>query len=269
MPLFKTLLVLIWFWPGQPNPVPLSKHKFIVIAHRGDHVFFPENTIAAYRAAIKNNADYIEIDLRTTKDGKLISMHDGNVNRVTNGTGAVKDLLLADLLQLIVKSKDTTSTKKFSIPTFAGILKLCKNKINIYLDFKEADAATAYKMIKHYGMEKHVLVYINNDRQLKDWRTSAPQIPLMLSMPDSIKTVELMQRFIQFYKPDILDGDFKQYTNEMIKCARENNLPVWPDIQSFNEGATDWDKALKKGLTGLQSDHPAALISYLKSKKIR
>lgn len=109
-----------------PNPAPVSKHTFIIAAHRGDHVIYPENTLAAYREAIKNEADYVEIDLRTTKNGELISMHDASVNRMTNGSGLVKDLTLAELEQLTVKSKDIASTEIHRIPTFKQILKLCK-----------------------------------------------------------------------------------------------------------------------------------------------
>jgi glycerophosphoryl diester phosphodiesterase len=252
-----------------PNPLPLSKHKFIVIAHRGDHVIYPENTLEAYNEAIKNEADYIEIDLRTTKDGELVSMHDGAVNRLSNGKGQVKDLSLVELAQLQIRSKDTSNTRIYRIPTFKQILKLCKNRINIYLDFKEADPALAYQMIKSYGMEKQVLVYINSKAQYTGWRKAAPKMPLMLSLPDSVKDVPAMQSFISQHQPDLLDGSYDQYTSEMVAFAAENKLPVWPDIQSKGEGPSNWGKALAKNLSGLQTDHPKALVSYLKAKGLR
>lgn len=252
-----------------PNPAPVSKHKFIIAAHRGDHVVYPENTLAAYQEAVKNEADYVEIDLRTTKDGELISMHDASVNRMTNGSGLVKDLTLAELEQLRVKSRDTAPTEIHRIPTFKQILKLCKNKINIYLDFKAADPALAYQMIRKYGMEKQVLVYINSADQFTGWRKAAPKMPLMLSLPDSVRTITGMEDFINKYQPDILDGSYKQYNAEMVKFAMSKNIPIWPDIQSAGEGPADWDKALATGLTGLQTDHPAALVKYLKEKGLR
>jgi glycerophosphoryl diester phosphodiesterase len=250
-----------------PNPVPVSKHKFIVIAHRGDHVIYPENSLEAYREAIKNEADYIEIDLRTTKDSQLVSMHDGTVNRMTNAKGAVNSFTLAELKQLKLKAKDTT--KAYRIPTFAEVLKLAKGKINIYLDFKGADPAVAYKMLQQYHMEKQVLVYINSEAQFTGWRKAAPTMPLMLSLPDSVKSVGGMKQFLDKYQPDLLDGGYSQYTPEMLAYAATLKLSVWPDIQSAGEGPADWDKALKKGLKGLQTDHPAALLAYLKEKGLR
>jgi glycerophosphoryl diester phosphodiesterase len=268
--LFITIIAFIaGLTSFTPNPAPKSKHKFIIAAHRGDHVIYPENTLAAYEEAIRNEADYVEIDLRTTKDGELVSMHDGTINRMTDSKGNVKDFTIDELEQLKVKSKDTTDKTVYHIPTFKQILTTCKNKINIYLDFKAADPEQAYQMIKQYGMEKQVLVYINSATQFTGWRKAAPKMPLMLSMPDSVKTVAAMESFINKYQPDILDGSYNQYSNEMVALAAKCNIPAWPDIQSAGEGPADWNKALEKGLRGLQTDHPALLVKFLKEKGLR
>ena len=78
-----------------------------------------------------------------------------------------------------------------------------------------------------------------------------------------------MEDFINKYHPDILDGSYKQYDAGMVKFAAGKNIPIWPDIQSAGEGPSDWDNALAIGLTGLQTDHPAALVKYLKGKGLR
>jgi glycerophosphoryl diester phosphodiesterase len=254
---------------AQHNPAPAARHRFIVVAHRGDHVIYPENTLAAYAEAIKNGADYVEIDLRTTKDSALVSMHDATVNRMTNGKGAIKDLTFAEIEQLQVKSSDSLDNVIYHVPTFEQILTLCKDKIYIYIDYKQANEAAAYAMIRKYGMEKQVLVYINGIQQLINWRQVAPAMPLMLSMPGSAKDIEGMKTFIGQTKPDLLDGNWKDYSKEMVAAAQQMNIPVWPDAQSRDEGAQVWDQAVAKGLMGLQTDHPAALVKYLQEKGLR
>jgi glycerophosphoryl diester phosphodiesterase len=87
---------------GLQAPIPKSKNGFVVIAHRGNHVEAQENTLAAFQNAIKVGADYVEIDLRTSKDSQLVIMHDGTVNRMTDGIGKVSDLTWAELQQLKV-----------------------------------------------------------------------------------------------------------------------------------------------------------------------
>jgi glycerophosphoryl diester phosphodiesterase len=250
-----------------PNPVPVPRHQFIVIAHRGDHVANPENTLPAYAQAIKAGADYVEIDLRTTKDGRLVSLHNESVDRMTNGKGLVKDLSLAEIKKLKINSKD--QAQNLTIPTFEEILELCKNKIYIYIDFKEADPLAAYTVLKRFGMEKQVLVYINKPEQFTQWRIAAPKMPLMLSLPDETKDSAGLITFINQTHPDILDGDFKQYNTHLVATANSHHVPVWPDGQSGAEGPAVWDEAIAKGLMGLQSDNPEALINYLKQKGLR
>jgi len=254
---------------AQPNPAPKARHKYIVAAHRGDHTIYPENTLEGYGMAIKDGADYIEIDLRTTSDGKLVSMHDATINRMTGGKGLVKDFTLEQLLALKVKARTSADTSTYRIPTFEQILKLSRDKIYIYIDFKEADATATLNLLKQYHMEKQVLVYINKPSQITDWHKAYPTMPLMLSMPDSVKTVDQMKQFINVWHPDILDGNYNTYTPEMIQYGASLGIPIWPDAQRPGEGPQVWDKAIALGLTGLQTDNPPALIKYLEGMGLR
>src|SRR5215510_8556699 len=69
---FLALVLLCVSAQAQPRRV-------VAIAHRGEHLHHPENTIPAFEEAIRLGADYIEVDVRTTSDGKLVLSHDGNV----------------------------------------------------------------------------------------------------------------------------------------------------------------------------------------------
>jgi glycerophosphoryl diester phosphodiesterase len=59
--------------------------RIVVIAHRGEHRAHPENTLPAFQAAIDAGADFFELDVRTTSDGRLVLMHDARVDRTTKG----------------------------------------------------------------------------------------------------------------------------------------------------------------------------------------
>jgi len=265
-----SLLFLTLFDIGyKPNPVPKKMHDFIVIAHRGDHTQYPENTLEGYAMAAKNEADYVEIDLRTTVDNQLVSMHDGSVNRMTNGKGLIKDLTLQQIKALKVNARSSTDTATYRVPTFEQILKLCRDKIHIYIDFKEADASATLAILKQYHMEKQVLVYINKPSQYTDWRKTAPGMPLMVILPDSVKSAASLQLFLNKYQPDVLDGDYSEYDAGMVALAKAGGLQVWPDAQGPKESPAVWDKAISIGLTGLQTDNPAALNNYLKQKGLR
>ena len=254
---------------SQKAPIPKSKNAFVVISHRGNHVAAQENTLAAFQNAINVGADYVEIDLRTSKDSQLVIMHDATVNRMTNGTGKVSDLNWAELKQLKVIDKNHSEWSEQSIPLFREVLKLCKGKINIYLDFKNADVNASYQALKKAGMQHSVIVYINAAHQLAEWKKIAPQIPLMVSLPDSVQSAAQLNSFLDQYNIHLLDGSYKEYTVEMVNAAKAKNIPVWPDIQSATEGPEQWEKAINLGFTGLQTDHPEAMVNYLKNKKRR
>jgi glycerophosphoryl diester phosphodiesterase len=262
------LMIGITILHAQKASLPVARHKFIVIAHRGDHILVPENTLAAYENGIKNGVDFVEIDLRTTKDSVLVIMHDVTVDRMTNGKGKISDLTYAELkkLQVIDKTKHTIAI--YRIPTFEEVLKTCRNKIYIYLDYKDANVQQTYKMIKQYGMEKQIVVYINTSRQYTEWRKIVPAMPLMLSLPEDVKTEAQLDKFLKETPTELLDGDYGDYTTVVLRAAAKAGITAWPDIQGSDEDK-NWNLALGMGFTGLQTDHPAALIGYLKNKGIR
>src|SRR3954466_1576731 len=71
-------------------------HPFVV-AHRGASAERPEHTLAAYDLALKEGADGVECDVRLTRDGHLVCVHDRRVDRTSNGTGLVSEMTLAQL----------------------------------------------------------------------------------------------------------------------------------------------------------------------------
>lgn len=243
--------------------LPECKQKLVVIAHRGNHTRVPENTLASIQEAIKYSVDYVEVDLRTTKDGHLVIHHDGTVDRSTNGKGKIADMTLKEIRNLQVYNNNQ---KPHRIPEFRDVLKLCKNKINIYLDFKEADVAQTWKQIREAGMEKQIVVYINKKEQYPQWKTVAPQMPLMTSIPDEITSKEKLNDFLNEIKISVIDNVVGPELQNMI---RQKGISVWLDVQSPTEGPASWHEAIQKGVAGLQTDHPEALIDYLKKEGLR
>ena len=79
-----------------------TKRTTKVWAHRGASGYRPENTLEAFELAIRQGADGIELDVHTSADGELIVMHDENVDRVTDGTGLIKDMTLAQLTDMMI-----------------------------------------------------------------------------------------------------------------------------------------------------------------------
>src|SRR5579859_6241329 len=90
------LLVLIAYLFSLAGDHP----QVVAISHRGEHLHHPENTMPAFHAAVDAGADFIEVDVRTTSDGKLVLMHDATVDRTTNGHGEVAAMTLEEIRKL-------------------------------------------------------------------------------------------------------------------------------------------------------------------------
>ena len=138
-----------------------SNNGIYVIAHRGAHVGIPENSLPAYQKAIDLGCDFVEIDVRTTKDGKFVSIHNSTVDNYVNGkTGSVRNMTLAQLKLLDIGDRFGEVWKNTRIPTFEEILQMCRGKIGIYLDLKDASVPELMKSIRKYEMENDVIWYI-------------------------------------------------------------------------------------------------------------
>jgi glycerophosphoryl diester phosphodiesterase len=250
---------------SQHNAVslPAGRNNIIVIAHRGNHVTAPENTLASCREAIACGADYVEVDLRTTKDGHLIVLHDATVDRMTNGKGRVSDMTLGEVKKLQVFNRNK---KTHRIPEFREVLALCKNKIHVYLDFKDADVAETWKEIEAAGMESQIVIYLNKPEQYQQWKGIAPQVPLMTSLSREVVTNEQLLHFLEKTNVKVLDNVTDP---EMVSAANALGVSVWLDVQSPEEGPVSWEEALNKEIQGLQTDKPRELIEYLRANNRR
>ena len=111
-----------------------STDNIYVAAHRGWSTKYPENTLEAMKAALEIGADQLETDVRITKDGELVLMHDATVDRTTNGTGKVCDLTLAEIRQLDAGIKKAPEFAGLQVPTFIEFMELVKDHPTITLD---------------------------------------------------------------------------------------------------------------------------------------
>lgn len=92
-----------------------------VFAHRGLKKHYPENTIGAFDSALRYGADGLELDVRLTKDNELVIMHDDTVDRMSDGTGYVRELLFSDIKELIISNKGKQSVKHEKVPSLREV----------------------------------------------------------------------------------------------------------------------------------------------------
>lgn len=246
------------------RPLVMHGHHFAVVCHRGNHVDAPENTMDAFSEAIRVGADYFETDLRTTKDGAIVLMHDGSVDRTTDGHGAVRDLTLAEIRALHIKRARRPDER---VPTFEEALALARGKIHIYMDIKDVTPDQVMPLLEKARMTKTVIAYVYSGEQVDDWTQKAPRIPIIADV--DLQTVDQAEKDWRAHPFAISDGSARRYKPEFVELLHRLKVIIWPDIQNPGESPEQWQPFIDMGVDGFQTDHPEALIKYLTEKGIR
>ena len=104
-------------WTGTGEPA-------LVIAHRGASLDFAEHTLAAYQGALDTGADGFECDVRMTRDGHLVCIHDRRVDRTTNGRGVVSTMTLDELRRLDFMARPDAAATETGVLTLTSLLSL-------------------------------------------------------------------------------------------------------------------------------------------------
>ena len=243
--------------------IPKNGNTYVV-AHRGVHNGIPENTIAAYQKAINLGCDFVEIDIRKSKDGKFVSVHNSTIDAYADGYfGKVNDFTLAELKQMNIGKRFGPEWENERIPTFEEILQLCKGQIGIYLDLKEPYVKELVSIIKNYQMESEIIWYIPAAYMdvIKDVKKYCDKC---IPMPDP-GSKENIENVYEEVHPSFLATDMGELSEEYMKIAKKYNMKV---IVDEDKGTiTEWEKIIEWGTDGIQTDNPEKLIEYLKNRK--
>ena len=235
-----------------------------VVAHRGAHIGIPENTLAAYQKAIDLGCDFVEIDVRTSKDGKFVSVHNSTIDAYVEGvTGKVKDFTLTELRALDIGSRMGPEWKGTQIPTFEEILDLCKGKCGIYLDLKDASLPPLVQLVKEKGMEHDVLWYGSFD-YIEEFVKFQKLCPECIVMPDPGPERNL-GTLVKRLNPRVIAAVWKHYSKSFVeKCHQAGAIVIVDEDEPYC-----WEDAIRWGTDGIQTDHPQRLIEYLNKRKTR
>ncbi len=121
-----------------------------IFAHRGASGYAPENTLEAFELAIRQGADGVELDVHLTRDGELVVTHDERVDRVSDGSGWVRDLTLRELKSLRFSNgmRDYADAR---IPTLAEVFGLlAPTGLAVNIELKNS-------MVDYPDLEKRVI----------------------------------------------------------------------------------------------------------------
>ena len=262
--LFKASLILIALLAGFPLHAlaadlllkPRGEREFLIIAHRGANKFAPENTLPAIEKAIELGVDFVEIDVRTTKDGKLVLMHNADVNGATNGKGMVRDLAFGEIRKMDAGIRMGEKFRGVFVPTLEETLAAAKGRVNIYLDWKDADANALAAALDKAGMLDSTLVYGGAGELLLLQKIN----PKIRPMPQ-VDTIEQFKMLLASgLKFDVAAASWPSFSKELADAIHAAGKVVFLDILAEADSCAGFIKAMKKGADAVQTDRPDVIL---------
>lgn len=224
------LLFIACSLPKAGNNNDFFKHNandIWIVAHRaitGENKY-PENSLASIASCIEHGVDIIEIDVRESKDGELVIIHDKTLHRTTNGKGNVADLTLNELRQLRLLQNGKPSEER--IPTLEEVLKLSKNKILIDLDIK-LDTILFYKkivnLVEKYEMSNQVIYFLYDKNDIRPLQAMAKK---SIIMPRAYSLEDVNQLLNNYKDINIVHLDENSYSNNVMKKLISQKKRMW------------------------------------------
>lgn len=140
----------------------IFKQKPLNFAHRGFTASAPENSMAAFKAAIELGVHGIELDVRTCKTGELVVFHDPTLGRMTNGRGFIKNKTLAELKELRIKTQGGMTGEQ--LPTLKEVIELIDDRALLNVEIKTNGLPKngienkVVEVLRHYGIEDKTII---------------------------------------------------------------------------------------------------------------
>jgi len=238
-----------------------ADNRIAVIAHRGETRQHPENTLPAFQAAIDLGCDFIEVDVRTTSDGRLVAIHNSTVDARTNGAGAVRDFTFEQIRALDAGVKFHARFTGVRVPLFEEVLALARGRIGVYVDVKQAAAGALVDAIRRHGLERNVVIY-GGLPLLREISAAAPEMKVM---PESV-SVPVVEEIIGSLRPRVIAFGASDFTDAIIAIARRAKADIYVDRLGSADNPVSWQDAIDRGATGIQTDRAAELLEHLRSR---
>ena len=228
-----------------------------VIGHRGAAGLEPENTLRSVRRAIELGVDRVEIDVRVSRDGRLVIMHDETVDRTTNGHGYVSELTFDEL-----RSLDAGMGEK--IPTLEEILRFTMGKAKLEIELKVPEATEpTIQLVEELNAEKNVIVISFIHELLERVHDLNPNIrtgALFFEVPKDI-----LQRALKVHAGSI-HVYYRNVNSDLVKEAHKSGL----EIAVWNPNRIEeMREMIGLGVDAIGSDRPDILIQLLRGMGMR
>ncbi len=232
-----------------------------IMAHRGASKVAPENTMAAFRQAIADGADWIELDVQETADGEVVVLHDSDFMKLSGNPLKIWNAQLEELASIDIGSWFDPQFAEERVPTLAEVLELCKNKVCVNIE------------LKYYGHDQQL------EQRVVDIVESAgmaEQIMVMSLKPAGVAKIKALRPDwkcglllsvyvgnLQKITADFLAVNAKFASRTFVKRAHEANKQVF--VWTVNDAGT-MCQMMNRHVDGILTDRPELAKQVLRQR---
>ena len=262
---------------GELNPFA-DDSGIIVLAHRGGGGLWPENTIMAFEGAANLGVDGLELDIHQTKDGRLVVIHDPTIDRISDGSGAVKNMTLAEVQAVDAGywwTADGGETfpyrgKGATIPTLEEVFVNFPHLwINIDIKQHEPPIVEPFvEMVREFGMTNKIVVGSFSERTIQAFRNECPEALTAASMQETrrlfVMNKLLIGRFYNGHAAALQIPEFygrrRIITSRFVKAAHKKKTAV--HVWTVDE-ENDMERLIALGVDCIITDYPDRLLKLI------
>lgn len=281
-------LVLLFLYAGlaltsQPRadlPFFQGAPDFLVIAHQGGDGLWPSNTIFAFERAAEMGVDVLEMDVHQTADGVIVLSHDETVDRLTDGSGLIKEMTYAQIRRLDAAYSWTDEVGEqayrgegIQIPTLESIFAAFPEmRMNIEIKQKEPSMVEPFcQLLRRHIEGPEVLVASFHPETMEEFRQQCPGVATSATEPEIQPFFILNRAFLgAVYRPPAdafqvpeYSGNLRVVTRRFVRGAHDHNVAV--HVWTVNE-TQDMERLIELGVDGIITDRPDRLMRLLGRK---
>jgi glycerophosphoryl diester phosphodiesterase len=252
-------------WSPQPLD-HLFSGRTRVMAHRGASGLAPENTLAAFRRALADGADTLELDVTLTRDGQVVVIHDSTLDRTTNGSGPVGDLTLSQIKELDAGAWFGPEFAGERVPTLQEVLDLAGADVLLEVELKTLSpwprslVNGVVAVIEQNGAERRVIVQSFNPGALFHLERANPQIATGLLYHGGLPLPLRNRWFNALAHPDSMNLGLELATAQHVAMLQGKGYPVV--VWTVNE-PEDMRRLVALGVDGIMTDRPDLLAQVV------
>lgn len=233
--------------------------KPTLLGHRGDKSHAPENTLAAFKLAMENGADGVELDTKLTSDGVVVVMHDQTVDRTTNGKGSISKFSSEELRRLDAGSSFSSEFQGERVPTLEEVFEvtgphgIIDIELTNYASPGDALPVKVAELIKKHQVADRVFISSFHALNLIRFNWLMPDVPSGL-LTDVGWAGNLGRAPIaRVFPHQLLISYFTDITSELVEREQKQRRKMFSWVEAQPEGIK---QLLNMGIDGIITDDP-------------